>query len=188
MDVPFLPSPCRWLRFTDRYAAPMDPEPGEEVFFHGHPSWRSILDFYIKGLVLAVLAGVIAGVVTRITGKSVNVAWVIPAVIVVFIIMLIWGFLKRIRTTYTISNQRLTINIGLLSRDLHQARLERVQNVNANQSVLQRMLGIGDVNFDTAGSAEFNFAFEGVARPQRIVHTVDRAIREMQEAHPHPGL
>jgi uncharacterized membrane protein YdbT with pleckstrin-like domain len=166
----------------------MDPEPGEEFFFQGHPSWRSIIDFYIKGLLVAVLAGVIAGIVTRISGKSVDVAWVIPAVIVVFIVVLIWGFLKRIRTTYTISNQRLTINIGLLSRDIHQARLERVQNVNANQSMLERMLGIGDVNFDTAGSAEFNFAFEGVAHPQRIVRTVDRAIREMQETHPHPGL
>jgi uncharacterized membrane protein YdbT with pleckstrin-like domain len=166
----------------------MDPEPGEEFFFNGHPSWRSIIDFYIKGLVAAVLAGAIAGVITRISGKSVDAAWVIPTVIVVFIVVLIWGFLKRIRTTYTISNQRLTINIGLLSRDMHQARLERVQNVDTNQSILERMLGIGDVNFDTAGSAEFNFAFKGVAHPQRIVHTVDRAIREMQEAHPHPGL
>ena len=28
---------------------PMDPEPGEEVFFHGHPSWRSMLTFHMKG-------------------------------------------------------------------------------------------------------------------------------------------
>ena len=40
----------------------MDPEPGEEVFFHGHPSWRSMLAFYIKGFFLGGgLAGAIVG-------------------------------------------------------------------------------------------------------------------------------
>ena len=48
----------------------MDPEPGEEFFFQGHPSWRSIIDFYIKGLLVAVLAGMIAGIVTRIAARA----------------------------------------------------------------------------------------------------------------------
>ena len=51
----------------------MDAEPGEEIFFYGHPSWRSILTFYIRGLIIAIVAGVIAGVITRVSGKSVDV-------------------------------------------------------------------------------------------------------------------
>jgi hypothetical protein len=34
--------------------------PGEQVIFEGHPSWRAILGFYLKGLVVAVILGVIA--------------------------------------------------------------------------------------------------------------------------------
>ena len=34
--------------------------PGEQVIFEGHPSWRAILGFYLKGLVVAVVLGVIA--------------------------------------------------------------------------------------------------------------------------------
>src|SRR5690348_12482149 len=128
----------------------------ERVFFHGHPSWRSMLALYLKGLLLAVLAGVIAGIVSRAAGRSVDALWVALAVLVVFVVVLSLGLLRRLQTTYTITSQRLTIEIGLLSRDLHETRLERIQNVNARQTLLERMLGIGTVDFDTAAGAEFD--------------------------------
>ena len=138
----------------------MDPEPGEEVFFHGHPSWRALFGFYVKGLFIAVIAGAIAGVVTRLASRSVSVGWV--------------------------TNRRLTINTGLLSRELHETRLERVQNVNSRQSLFQRVLGVGAVDFDTAGSAEYDFTFRGVANPHAIVRTVNHALHEAQ--HMQPGV
>jgi uncharacterized membrane protein YdbT with pleckstrin-like domain len=164
----------------------VEPEPGEQIFFHGHPSWRSILSFYLKGVVLAILAGAIAGVVSRVTGKSVNVAIVVLVVLVAFALMLVIGLVMRIATVYTISNQRLTIRTGILSRELHETRLERVQNVNYQQSVIERLLRVGDVTFDTAGEAGFNFAFRGVAEPSNIVRTVDRAIRDLQHRQAQP--
>jgi uncharacterized membrane protein YdbT with pleckstrin-like domain len=159
-------------------------EAGEEVFYHGHPSWRSILGFYFKGLLVSVLAGVIAGVITRITGNKVQVVWVVVVVLVVFVIVLFVGLFKRIATTYTISSQRLTIRTGILSRQLHEARLERVQNVNYQQSLLERILQVGTVTFDTAGEAGFNFSFVGVSEPHDIVQTVDQAIRVFQARQP----
>jgi membrane protein YdbS with pleckstrin-like domain len=159
-------------------SGPVDPEPGEEVFFHGHPSWLSMLDFYVKGLLAAVVAGVITGLVTSLASNGVQAGWVVAAVLVVYVVVLLAGFIRRVSTTYTITNQRLTIDVGILSRDLHQTRLERVQNVNSSQTLFQRMLGIGTVDFDTAGEAGFDFSFRGVAHPHRIVRTVDRAIHE----------
>jgi uncharacterized membrane protein YdbT with pleckstrin-like domain len=159
----------------------MDPDPGEQVFFHGHPSWRAMLAFYIKGLALTILGGVIAGIVTAGVKGSVNVPTVTGVVVAVFVVLLIVGLIRRIATTYTITDRRLTIERGLLSRDLHQTRLERVQNVNLRQSLLERMLSIGDVDFDTAASADFDFAFRGVAGPRRILQTVDRALRDLHE-------
>ena len=162
----------------------MDPEPGEEIFFHGHPSWRSMLAFYIEGFVGAVLAGAIAGIVSRIASGSVSVPLVVAVVLIVFVLVVVTGLIRRIATTYTITNRRLTIDTGLLSRILHETRLERVQNVNSRQSVLERMLRVGSVDFDTAGSAEFDFAFRGVGNPRQIVRTVDRALHELQHAQP----
>ena len=171
----------------------MEPETSEQVFFEGHPSWRSMLGLHLRGLLAAILAGVLAGLITAVASGAVSVLWVIAAVLAVFVIVGVIGLYRRRRTTYTITNQRLTIQTGLASRELHETRLERVQNVNSSQSMLERLLRVGTVDFDTAGSASFDFSFRGVGHPDRIVRTVDRALRERVEpggpepAGPEPG-
>jgi uncharacterized membrane protein YdbT with pleckstrin-like domain len=136
-----------------------------------------MLEFQAKGLLAMVVAGVIAGLASAVAAGHVQVGWVIVGVVVVFAAVALTGLLRRRSTTYTITNQRLTIQIGLLSRELHETRLERVQNVSTRQSLLERMLGIGTVDFDTAAEAGFDFAFRGVADPRTIVHTVHQAVR-----------
>jgi uncharacterized membrane protein YdbT with pleckstrin-like domain len=158
--------------------AAVEPEPGEQIFFHGHPSWRSMLGFYLKGVLAAAAAGAIAGAVTAIANSSVNVAIVIAAVLVVYALVLLVGFVRRVQTTYSITDQRLTIDTGLLSREVHETRLARVQNVNSTQSVLERMLRIGTLDFDTSATAEFDFKFRGVADPHKMARIVDGAIRQ----------
>ena len=144
-----------------------------------------MLAFYIRGLLAAILAGVVAGLVTRLTGRSVDVPWVTAAVLVVFVLVLVWGLIRRLATTYTITNRRLTIRSGVLSREHHETRLERVQNVNSRQRMLERMLGIGTVDFDTAGGAAYDFSFRGVEDPGGIVRTVNTALEDLGLTHPH---
>jgi len=141
---------------------------GEQVIFEGHPSWRAILGFYLKGLIVAIIAGVIAKFVSG-TGA------VFGVVLVILVLTVLIGFIKRVATVYTITNRRLNIKRGILSREIKETRLERVQNVNFNQSVFQRVMQIGDVDFDTAGSGDYDFVFNGVAQPQDVVHKVDQA-------------
>ena len=87
----------------------------------------------------------------------------------------------RIATTYTITNHRLHIKRGIIARKTQEARLERVQNVNTDQGVLDRILQVGSVDFDTAGTTDSDFAFRGVAQPEKVVRAVDRAQREHAE-------
>jgi uncharacterized membrane protein YdbT with pleckstrin-like domain len=136
--------------------------------------------FYFKGVLASVVAGVIAGILSAIVSGQVEIGWVIVVVLVVFAVLIAVGQIRRIQTTYSITNQRLTIETRLLSRELHQTRLERVQNVNSTQSLPDRILQIGTVNFDTAGEAEFDFSFRGVGDPRGIVRTVDRALHELR--------
>jgi uncharacterized membrane protein YdbT with pleckstrin-like domain len=136
-----------------------------------------MLGFHVRGLVAAILAGVALGLATSRSG-AVQDGWVIAAVLVVFVAVLAGGALRRARTTYTITSRRLTIEIGLLARDVHETRLEHIQNVNCRQTPLERLLDIGTLSFDTAGGAAFDFSFTGIERPHRIVRTVDHALHE----------
>jgi uncharacterized membrane protein YdbT with pleckstrin-like domain len=147
----------------------MDLSQDERIIFQGHPSWRAILGFYLKGVVIAIVLGIIAKLVS-------STATVFIVVLVALALTVAIGFLKRWATTYTITTRRLNIKRGIISREIQETRLERVQNVNTSQSVYQRVMRIGDVDFDTAASGgDYDFIFYGVADPQDVVHQVDRA-------------
>jgi uncharacterized membrane protein YdbT with pleckstrin-like domain len=143
--------------------------PDEQVIFQGHPSWRAILGFYLKGILIAAAAGLLAALISDDDGT------VFLAVFVVIGLTVLVGFVKRVATTYTITDRRLNIKRGIVSREVQETRLERVQNVNYRQSVYQRIMQIGDVDFDTAATDDYNFVFSGVADPEDVVHAVDQA-------------
>jgi uncharacterized membrane protein YdbT with pleckstrin-like domain len=143
--------------------------PGERVIFQGHPSWRAILGFYLKGILVAAIAGVLF----KLFGAGSGTVFLV--VLVAIGVTVLAGFVKRVATTYTITDRRLNIKRGIVSREVQETRLERVQNVNYSQSVYQRVMQIGDVDFDTAAGDDYNFVFAGVADPGDIVHRVDQA-------------
>jgi uncharacterized membrane protein YdbT with pleckstrin-like domain len=143
--------------------------PGERVIFQGHPSWRAIVGFYLKGILVAALAGV----VFKLFGADAGTVFLVVLAIVAATVLV--GFFKRVSTTYTITDRRLNIRRGIVSREVQETRLERVQNVNYQQSIYQRLMQIGDVDFDTAAGDDYNFVFAGVANPDDVVHRVDQA-------------
>jgi uncharacterized membrane protein YdbT with pleckstrin-like domain len=149
--------------------------------FQGHPSWRSIIAFYIKGLFVVLIAAFVVGIVTNITGDDTDAGLVTLVAVVGVAVIVLAGFIKRVTVHYTITTRRLHIKRGIVSREIQETRLERVQNVNYDQSALQRLLQVGDVDFDTAAGDDYNFIFAGVANPDEVVEQVDRATHA---AHP----
>lgn len=148
----------------------MELHDGETILYEGHPSWRSILDFYLKGLLVAAALGAIGWfAISHGAGIGVGVA--------VFGLTLGVGLLKRIGTTFVISTERLHIRRGLFSKRVQQTHLDRVQNVNTEQSLVERMLRVGTVDFDTAGTDDSDFVFDGVASPNAVVDAVEKAQR-----------
>jgi membrane protein YdbS with pleckstrin-like domain len=146
----------------------MDLQSGERVIYQGHPSWRAILGFYLMGILAAVVIAVVVQLIED-TGLALLVFTAIVG------ITLLAGFVKRVATVYTITDRRLNIKRGIIARNVQETRLQRVQNVNFSQSVYERLMQIGNVDFDTAGTDDSNFIFSGVAQPEAVVEQVDRA-------------
>jgi uncharacterized membrane protein YdbT with pleckstrin-like domain len=154
----------------------------ENELYAGRPSWRALMSFYLSGIGLAVLVVVILGLLVGEWGLSVAIA----AALVVLTLLI--GYLRRVSTKYLITTQRLRISRGIVRRHVQETRLERVQNVNYQQSVLDRMLGVGTVDFDTAGTDDSEFRFDWVDGPEKVVRAVDHAIEEARAEAANPGL
>jgi uncharacterized membrane protein YdbT with pleckstrin-like domain len=148
----------------------MDLHPDEEIVFEGHPSWRGVLSFYVYGVGGAVILGVVVGLIAgSLIGSIVAVAGIV--------LVLVAGLLKRLATHYVVTSQRLRIRRGILAKKIQQTRIDRVQNVNTDQRLVDRILRVGTVDFDTAGTDDSDFTFRGIANPDEVVAAVDRAQR-----------
>jgi len=56
--------------------------------------------------------------------------------------------------------------------------VDRIQNVNTDQRIRDRVLRVGTVDFDTAGTDDSDFKFVGIANPGKVAAAVDRALRD----------
>jgi uncharacterized membrane protein YdbT with pleckstrin-like domain len=165
----------------------MELRASERELYEGRPSWRALMSFYVLGIGVAALVLVILGLLADNWGTAIVIAAVIAG------LTLVIGYLRRVSTKYLITSQRLRITRGLLRKKVQETRLERVQNVNYQQGVLDRLLRVGTVDFDTAGSDDSEFRFEWVNGPEDVVHAVDRAVEEARgtapgQASPGQGL
>src|SRR3954467_9632201 len=159
----------------------MDLHPGEHVIYEGHPSWRSILSFYLMGLVVIAVA-IVIGVLADQTGIGLAAAGVLA------VLTLIVGWLKRITTRYLITNRRMQIRRGLIAKHVEETRVERVVDVSVHQGVFDRILRIGAVDFDNASAQQGDlFRFAGIASPDNVVRAIDRVHEETRGVPPAPA-
>jgi uncharacterized membrane protein YdbT with pleckstrin-like domain len=154
----------------------MELRSGERELYEGRPSWRALMSFYVLGIGIAVGVLVILGFLADEMGTAVVIAAVIAG------LTLVIGYVRRIATKYLITTQRLRISRGILRKKVQETRLERVQNVNYEQGVLDRIFRVGNVDFDTAGTDDSEFRFEWVNQPEGVVRAVDQAVEEARAA------
>lgn len=144
--------------------------PGEQVIYDGRPSWRSVMSLYLQGVAVGLVLGAIAWLAVGLgTGLLVLVACVAGAALL--------GFVRRLFVRFTITDQRLRIQRGIISRNVQQTRIDRVQNVNTRQRAIDRVLRVGAVDFETAGADSADFTFDGVNDPAGVAAAIDKAQR-----------
>jgi uncharacterized membrane protein YdbT with pleckstrin-like domain len=61
------------------------------------------------------------------------------------------NLLRRLFTRYALTEEHLTVQSGVLSRSRKTIPIHRIQDVTYEQSVLERLLGVGDAIVESAG-------------------------------------
>ncbi len=159
---------------------------GEQILYRGQPSPRSSIAFFARWGTLALVPGVLATIIAANgwpTVLSVGDWWVITIVLLVLVI--IRNTVVRHSMRFMVTTQRIIVRRGILSRTEQTTALARVQNITVRQTVVQRLLGVGDVEFDTAGGdpRDADFRFVGITGAHDVVRTVDfRAHAQHQDA------
>lgn len=126
--------------------------PGETVVMRRHPHW--IVPF--RTLLLPVALLVLVGVLDHALSESM-VARDVKTVVTLAVVSLLgaWAIVTWLRwttTSFTITDQRVILDVGVLSHSSKVIPIDRVQDVSTRQSIFGRILGYGRVEIDAAGS------------------------------------
>jgi membrane protein YdbS with pleckstrin-like domain len=85
-------------------------------------------------------------------------------------VLLLWPAIRWIRRRFTralVSGDRLRYESGATSRSTRTIQLTKVQDIRVDQSLLQRMLGIGNISIETSGESS-RLTLVNIDRPQAV--------------------
>ena len=80
------------------------------------------------------------------------------------------ALVRRIRISadeFVVTNRRVIRKLGLVSREIEQAPLDKIQDITVEQGFLGRLLGFGSVTLETA-SERGSLVFPAIANPEGL--------------------
>jgi membrane protein YdbS with pleckstrin-like domain len=123
----------------------------EEPIFKLRPTMFYVIAWYIIAAIVWIAAAAATGIATSQGLIDGGIApWImIGAGLLVFSIPVYKHILRR-REVYTLTNHKLEMRYGLISKTVRNIPLRNIQDVTVTASVWQRFLKLGDIVIDSA--------------------------------------
>jgi uncharacterized membrane protein YdbT with pleckstrin-like domain len=144
--------------------------PDETVALDLHPHWWFFFQA-AASLALSIIAGIVIRVLLDDGNTRKYLGYVALAAIVLSAIWLFARYTKWITTNFVITNDRIIFRQGVVAKSGIEIPLDRVNNVNFNQSVFERILGAGDLLIESGGE-DGQQRFTDVRKPQNVQNLI----------------
>lgn len=154
----------------------------EETLWRGTPAWTVLMGrlalIVLTLIVIPVLAYLAASraIDLESSARINRIGWMITGVVV--LVELLWfgiSLALQRSTRYTVTNQRVMIETGLLTKALSEIDLRYVDDSQFTQGVVHRMLGIGNVTLLSSDKTTPVYMLRGIRDP--------RGVRELIRTH-----
>ena len=128
--------------------------PGENLILKHHPHWITLVKSLVVPVVLFLVVVVADFTLLGPDGYYVPRlrTYLTLGVVALAILWFIVVWIRWRSITYSLSDQRITIQSGVFSRQEKIVPIDRVQDASTRQSIVGRMIGYGRVEVDAAGA------------------------------------
>jgi len=164
-------------------AAPPAPE---QTLWEGRPSlalaYGKILALILRAIVLIVVGYLIihwglpglesasTEMRTLIEPKATLISWLIALVLLIAMVpsaAALFGAIAQIKNThYKVTNQRILVERGVLSKSLQEIDMRSVDDTEFRQSLLERIFGIGEVSIVSSDKTSPTVVLHGIRDPR----------------------
>ena len=129
----------------------------EEVLWSG-----SVSQWHYAGkwlLVVVFLAGLVATFFRHLVDDATTL-WIVRGVLALLaLVSLVWIRLDRSRRKYTVTNRRVSVEYGIVSKRSNELRIQDIRSINLTTTGLSGLVGIGRLEFSSAASDDADVIF-----------------------------
>jgi len=145
--------------------------PNEEIVFSTYSVWFSEFTMLvITGLAIIVSLGLfVYGFLTNISGIWSTLLY--GFALITFFSGLLFSvslLMNHYSTRYFVTNYRIVKRTGVFSKKLVFLQYDKIQDAKVSKSIGERLVDMGDISLDTAGSTDIEMVIENVPDPERM--------------------
>src|ERR1700692_3307121 len=128
--------------------------PGERSIALVRQHW-SVLAGHVLGAIVVIVVAIVLNAKLPMTVGSVSISTVKTIVALVLIVgAVLWAGLRILRwrfATYHLTDRRIVMEGGILSRTAETIPLDRIQHTVSHRPLGDRLIGAGDIEIESAG-------------------------------------
>ena len=148
----------------------------ESVIFTERPTMLFIKIGYAAAVLGAVLITILLAMV-----RFIDIPWYISLPVALSLLLIpAYYHLKRNMVRYTLTDSKIEIDYGLIARTTRNIPLAKIQDVTVSASILQRILGFGNVVVDNASELGGTTVLHNINNPR---HYADLILRQLRQWH-----
>jgi membrane protein YdbS with pleckstrin-like domain len=132
------------------------------------PSW-----WHFTGSLVLIAILTIGGVLSFTIPRGGPVPAVLLLALAGFLLLMVT--LARRNTSWSLTSDRLIERSGFLARHRREMELADVRSIEVDRSLMQRMLGLGNVAIASAASADFMIRLWDIPDPERMAEILRQA-------------
>lgn len=122
----------------------------ERVIYSLRPSWLYYYFLYLVGIFFFIF-------LTQ--GRE------MVSGILFFMFMVALAALFRFRYRFTVTEERVIMQVGLLARNINEMKIKHIREIQTRQNPLERLLNIGTIATISAADGEAAVVFRGISDP-----------------------
>lgn len=138
----------------------------EEVLWSG-----SVSHWHYAGkwlLVVIFLAALVATFFVHLIDDP-NTLWIVRGVVgLIAFVLIVWIRVDRSRRKYTVTNKRVSVEFGIVSKSSTELRVQDIRSINLTTAGLSGLAGIGRVEFSSAASDDADVIFWNAPGAEKI--------------------
>ena len=148
----------------------------ESVIFTIRPTMLFIKIGYGAAIVGAIVLTVLLAMVS-----FVEIPWYYSLPVALGLLLIpAYYHIKRNMVRYTLTDSKIAIDHGLIARTTRNILLTKIQDVTVSASILQRLLGFGDVVIDNASEVGGTTVLHNINSPRHYADLILRELRRWQ--------